>query len=190
MALLRIPKAARWFRDAERIGGGMYMVQSAMSSQELLDAVQHNIEAGKSEEAMHLFRRFRAESLEMKNAYGVCLMRLGDIDPAIDVFRSLCLDKGGVNIRPDVPEIALINYATALLMANNVGGCLEALKDVHDPKHPSVKRLMTCISNWRHTLPWWRRAWLSLSGESPQGEVSIDFAPGDLMEDHTVKPAA
>ena len=157
------------------------MTTGMLTSQGLIVAVDRRLAEGRRDDALHLLRTFKAESLEMRNAYGVGLMRAGEFNTAIDVFRSLVLDSSGVCVKPDVPDTVLVNYATALLLARNVTGCVEALKDVRVQNHAGVIRLLSAINEWKKQMSWWRRAWLRLSGVSPSITVVLGYAPGELI---------
>jgi hypothetical protein len=95
------------------------------------------------------------------------------------VFRGLVLAAGGLILRDDVPVFFKTNYATALLAAGNLGGCLSVLAEVRDEVNPAVTRLRASIRRWRDGLTFWERLnwWM---GGQPERPVALAFAPGDL----------
>jgi hypothetical protein len=148
------------------------------------------LDAGKPQDAADALRRFGTGSLELGNAYGVCLMRAEDFHRAVEVFRSLVLSDGGVCLRADVPTAVKTNYATALLLAGNVSGCLFTLQEIGQEQDPTIIRLRAAIDRWLASLTWWQRLWFKAAGEAPAKPVPLDFAPGELFEKRPLRPAA
>jgi Flp pilus assembly protein TadD len=155
-----------------------------------LAAVRNLLDAGKPQEAADVLRRFGTGSLELGNAYGVCLMRAGDFSRAVEVYRSLLLSGGGACLKADVPTAVKTNYAMALLLAGNVYGCLFALRETAQEQDPTVIRLRAAIDRWLGSLKWWQRLWFKAAGEVPAKPVPLDFAPGELFEKSPLRPAA
>lgn len=116
----------------------------------LLEKVKDLLAAGNPKGAMEQIRRSRLTSPEVANATGLCLLRLGEAARAVDVLRGLVLS--GVLFRPDAPAACKINFAAAMLLTNNLGGCLAALHDVNDEQHPAVQRLRAAIARWKASL--------------------------------------
>ncbi|MBN1346903.1 MAG: tetratricopeptide repeat protein [Phycisphaerae bacterium] len=140
------------------------------------------LDTGHPQEALVILKGVESKSPELQNAYGVCLMRLGQLDKALTLFQTLVFRNGGVVIPHDVPAVMKTNLATALLLTGNVGGCLEILAEVDDENHPAVVRLRSAIKKWKRTLTFVRRFLLYVLGSSQSGSVAIDFPPGDLMQ--------
>jgi hypothetical protein len=155
-----------------------------------LAAVQNLLDAGKPQEAANMLRRFGTGSLELGNAYGVCLMRAGDFSRAVEVFRGLVLSNAGVCLRADVPTAVKTNYALALLLAGNVSGCLFTLQEIGQEQDPMIIRLRAAVDRWRASLTWWQRLWFKAAGEAPAKPVPLDFAPGELFDKAPLRPAA
>jgi hypothetical protein len=105
-------------------------------------------------------------------------LRLGDAQGAVGVLRSLVLGMG-VALKPDAPAVFKTNFATALLLENNVSGCLSALAEVHDAQDPAVIRLRAAIQRWKKNLSFREKVQWYLGGQ-PARKVDLDFPPGDL----------
>ncbi len=148
---------------------------------QLLRKAQGLLADGKAKEAFDLLNAQESGDPRLKNARGVCLLRLGLAEPAIRVFRGLCLTASGIVVRNDVPLIYKTNFAAALLLDNRVSGCLEVLNEVHNESHPSVQQLRGLIANWQSQLTLWQRVMWKL-GNEPKRPVSIDVQLGDLEE--------
>lgn len=117
----------------------------------------------------------------MRNALGVCLIRAGHVDKAVDVFRSFVLMPGTVLERSDVSNAAKRNFATALLMKGIPSGALSVLAEIRDPDHPMALRLEAAIKHWEKSLSWFRRLDWKLNGVEPANcRVILDFEPGEF----------
>lgn len=156
---------------------------------EVLDLVGSLLAAGKGKDATELLRRYGLSSAELRNAYGVALLRTGEITKALEVFRSLVVNESGVCMRQDVPALYKVNFATALLLNRNVSGCAAALREVA-PQEPAGVRLRVAISRWERTLNWWSRLMFRWYGAEPAQPVPLDFPPGELLGRQEVRPAA
>ena len=83
-----------------------------------------------------------------------------------------------------------LNYATALLLARNVSGCVALLKEVNQEQVAYVGKLRAAIERWRRSLGWWRRLAFDWYGAEPSKPVTLDFQPGELTVSHELRPAA
>ena len=92
---------------------------------ELLGKVATSLDAGHPQKALELLQKSKVRSPWVTNAMGVCLLRLGDTTRAIEMFKGLAVTSG-VCFRTDVPAVFITNFATALLLAHNVSGCVSA----------------------------------------------------------------
>lgn len=118
---------------------------------------------------------------ETMNATGVCLLRLGKIGEAVVLYRGMVMKPGCTWLRPEVPTLYKINYATALLLNGTPAGCLSVLNEIRDPDHPTVQRLFGAIKKWEATLPFWRRwDWRISRIEPPRCQVPLGFTPGEF----------
>jgi hypothetical protein len=120
---------------------------------------------------------------QVRNALGVCLLRTGRIDQAVDVFRSFVLMPGSVMERPDVSKACRRNFATALLMKGFPSGALAVLAEIREPEHIMDIRLRSAIKQWEKSLSWFRRLDWKMNGIEPRNcHVPIDFQPGEFDE--------
>lgn len=118
---------------------------------------------------------------DIRNLRGVCLMRLGRANDAIELFRNLVLTPGGVTLRGDRPLHFKTNFATALLLGGHPAGCLEVLRECSAMDLPVGKRLESAITAWETTLPLWSRLdWRWCRNEPTNCPVVLGFEPGDL----------
>ena len=95
-------------------------------SQTTYNRVLHHVANGNYQKALDLLRSAGREP-RMQNAIGVCLMRLGRTEDAVRVFRELVLAPGGIGLKPEIPLIPKVNFATSLLLAGHRTGCLDVL---------------------------------------------------------------
>jgi hypothetical protein len=169
---------------------GQTMPHNAEKVSDLLAQVERLLGAGTPAEAAELIRHFGTGSPEVSNAYGVALLRAGDSTKAVEVYRNLCVNQSGFCLKSNLPTVFKANYATALLLAGNVSGCLSILQETNDDQNASVQRVRAVIRRWRKSLTWWERLWFTISGEPPAKPVPADFQPGELLADRELKPAA
>jgi predicted Zn-dependent protease len=144
----------------------------------VLDQAETLLRAGQPRQALDLLARSKADSPWATNATGVCLLRLGQADRAVELFRNLVLS-GGLFLRREVPTAWKVNFATALLMADNLAGGVRLLGEIQDEDHPGVRRLRAALQNWQGRLSVWEKIWWSLGGR-PARRVELDFLPGEL----------
>jgi hypothetical protein len=145
---------------------------------DLLAKADQLLQAGEPKKALDLIARAKFNSPWTTNALGVCQLRLGNAKVAVDVFRGLVLAAGGILLRSDVPAVFKTNYATALLLAENMGGCLSVLAEVRD-EHPAVGKLKAAIQRWKEGMTLWQKINWYMGGQ-PDRPVALDFPPGDL----------
>jgi hypothetical protein len=147
---------------------------------ETLRKVQALLETGHPDQALVRINALGSSAdLRLKNARGVCLLRMGRVDGAVRTFRDFVLAPGGYLLRKDLPAIYEINLATALLLSGNVSGCLGILGEISDPDHPSAKRLSAFVHQWRSGLSLWQKLCWYVGTYAPTS-VTVDFPPGDL----------
>ena len=127
---------------------------------------------------------------QVRNALGVCLMRIGSVDKAVDVFRSFVLIPGTVLERPEVSNASKRNFATALLMKGFPSGTLSILTAIDDPGHPMSVRLYSAIKQWEETLSWFRWLDWKLNWVEPGScQVPLAFEPGEFDLDVRIERA-
>lgn len=136
------------------------------------------IQARHYEKAVDLLRS-AGGAPEVRNAMGVCLLRLGRHEHAINTLRELVLAPGCTWMRSDRPAQYKVNFATALLLGGHPAGCVEVLGEIHNEALPAVKQLREAINRWQKTLTFWQRLnWKLGQVEPPNPVVSVDFEPG------------
>lgn len=127
------------------------------------------------------------KDLESKNAKGVCLLRLGQYEAAVSLYREIVFKQGCVWVRPEVPTEYKVNFATALLLSGRNEGGLNVLSQAMDETHLGVQRLRRCIRQWKKGFTLWERAMWMLGGANDmKSQVMLDFEPG-LFEDGIVQ---
>ncbi len=142
-------------------------------------------DAGDSEEALRVLSRDNGSSAEVRNAQGVCLMRLGRVDDAVRVFRSLVLQPGCTWMKAELRIIYRMNFATALLLAKNPLGLLDTIHEVREQDHPSVMRLRETLHQWEKSLSLWQLLGWRV-GIIPAVSITIGFLPGEFVDPLTV----
>jgi Flp pilus assembly protein TadD len=151
------------------------------STRESLAQVQSFLNEGQPERGIEYLLRIGTHNAELRNAYGVCLLRAGQIDKALELYQTLCLN-GSICLKRDVPTLHMANYATALLCAGNLAGCQAALRQVRDPAHPAVTRIRDAIQRWRQSLTWLQRMRSCFGDRLAERPVELGFDLGDLGE--------
>lgn len=146
--------------------------------EQLLEQVRTLLNDQRPREALVLIAKFGSSNDLVRNAYGVCLMRTGEVDRAVEVYRDLCIERG-VSLKRGTLPVQLANYATALLLQGNLSGCLSVLRQLRTP-HPAAERLRGAIARWGQSLPWLRRLGVKLGAYEPRIPVDLGFPPGDL----------
>lgn len=121
-----------------------------VSSAERLSVVKQLLDQDKPDEARKLLSGSR--SPEETNALGVCLLRLGKAQEAIQLFRNLVLPGGGVVTSMEVPACYRLNFASALLADGNYEGFHSFLMDVPPADHAEAKRLHDAHTQWLQSI--------------------------------------
>lgn len=145
----------------------------------LLEKVDALLRQNQPSAALELIRRSKLQTPWVQNAIGVCQMRLGNAQLAVEVLRRLVVSKT-IYLRDDVPDLFKINFATALCLAENYSGGLTALAEINQEEHPAVVRLRACVLAWKRQMsPWQRIRWAC--GGPARVPLRIDFPPGDVV---------
>lgn len=145
---------------------------------ELLARVGKALDEQDAERALAMVNRTKLASPWVRNAIGVCQLRLGLTDTAVSTFRSMVVSDN-LMIRPDALCVCRINYAVALLLAGNMGGCLNMLAELGDVKHPGVEKLRVALERWKAGLSFWQKIQWAIGNELNE-PVKLDFPPGEL----------
>jgi hypothetical protein len=145
----------------------------------ILNNVDVLLNEGKPKQALEMLARAKLESEWLRNAAAVCHLRSGNAQAAVDLLRPLVIDERTFNFRDDTPLVFRTNFAVALFLANNVEGCLSALRRMKDIKHAGLERLREAIARWQagfslfQKISWWL-------GNIPAHPPVVDYPPGDL----------
>ena len=153
----------------------------------LLHRVASALDAGRPDQALEFLRSISADDPLLKNARGVCLLRLGRPLEALVIFRGLALDSDGFTIDPDQPTTFVTNLATALCLSGNVSGALSMLHELRRPDDAGVVRLRAEIARWRASFTRLERLrfWMYRSAPRP---VSLVAPPGELVFPESFAP--
>lgn len=152
--------------------------QKTKTTISIYDRIQQLLDQNHPQEALNLIHHVNPDAAPMKNAQGVCLLRLGRIEDAISVLREIAF-RGHVCIPPDTPVVYQTNFATAMLMANNKEALINVIEHLDEEQHPAVARIKTAMRQWAKSLNPLQRV-LSKAGIYPRKPIPIDFPPGDL----------
>ncbi len=143
----------------------------------LLAAAQAALAGGQPRKALELLNHSKSESVAVRNAHGVCLLNLGDWQSALDHYRVLVLEKGGLALRNGVPSAVRANYALALLASGSPIGAENLLFEIADEADPAVARVRAMLRRWRTARPWWQRVLLRLGVQMAFEPVRLDDKP-------------
>jgi len=146
--------------------------------EEVLINIRELLNTDQAEKALQLIHRTGSQLPEMKNAQGVCLLRLGRIEGAIDVLRELVFQKQ-LCIPENTPPLYQANYATALLLKHYNQMAIEIIKSLPNSDHPYIGQLVQAIHQWQQSLPLhqWFRCLVKLYPPTP---VTLKFQPGQV----------
>lgn len=155
------------------------MMNRETQAETLLDSVHQLLDAGKPDRALALLKTTGHDSTAIRNACGVCQLRLGQYEMAMWTFRELVFPNDAIVMPRQVPAVFVANYALAhLLMENPVTG-ISVLHQCADRRHPAITQVLAAVRRWKRSFPWWRRA-LTLVGVYPAGAPPLDSEPGTL----------
>ncbi len=143
---------------------------------DLLTRVDAHLRDGRPGEALALLPV--GGSPWLRNARGVCLLRLGRAGHAIDALRDLVLHPSGFGVRADADPTFQANYAVALLLDGNTDGFFGVLGGIPERTHPAVARLDGAVRRWKAGMTVWQRVASAFGVGGPR--PALDFPPGDL----------
>ena len=146
--------------------------------QEKLEYLREMLTAGDVPKALAILQKDGCRTPELKNALGVCLMRDGKIDQAMQVLRELVFGKL-ICIPSDTPPLYQANYATVLLCKQYNQVAIGIIRNLPTSAHPYIVQLRWCIGQWQKKLPFGRRM-LSRVGFYPAAAIPLTMPPGDL----------
>jgi hypothetical protein len=117
-----------------------------------LQHVRELLEQDRPDEALDFVIRSDNNAPEMKNARGVCLLRLGRIDEAIAVLEDITY-QGLPGMPHDVPALFQANFAVAMLRANrSKDAALTIAGRLSGSEHPEAARLKAAVRQWKESL--------------------------------------
>jgi len=157
----------------------MQTVSATVDAAALLTRVQHMLDDGQAAKALGLLEDRGQNVPAIRNAKGVCHLRLGRLREATAIFRDLVFPDGAFTIPEETPTVFRANYVTALLLQDNLVIGVQLLGEIPEKRHPLVEQLKAAVRRWKQSLPWWRR-WLILIGVYPSVPLRLDFVPGSL----------
>lgn len=114
----------------------------------------------------------------VRNARGVCLLRLGRPGEAIAALRDLVFAPDGFAVRADAHSVFQANYAVALLLDGNADSFWSILGGIPDRRHPAVGRLDDAVRRWKAGMTFGQRVASALGIGGPR--FALDFPPGEL----------
>jgi hypothetical protein len=137
--------------------------------------------AGSYQKALGVLSAHGGRDDQLRNARGVCLLRLGKVEEAIRLYRELVLKPGCMWARPELPVHYKTNYATALLLGGHPAGGLDVLAEIKDEQDPRVRQLRAAIKKWESELSFWQKLNWKIGSISPTNRpVKLDFEPGEF----------
>jgi len=149
------------------------------TSGNFIERVKDLLDQGRAQEAMEFINHLGQETAPIKNARGVCLLRLGRAEAAVSEFRDITF-RGFMCVPADTPVLYQTNFATAMLMTNQKTGAIELISRLDNSQHPTVDKIRSAIDKWKRGLNPLQR-FLCKIGVYPDKAVPIDFVPGDLQ---------
>jgi hypothetical protein len=146
---------------------------------ELLKKVEHLLELGRIEDALHTATSQSSGNPAQSNARAVCLMRLGKPDEAVRVLRSVVIDQTGVLMRQDIPTAYKSNFAVALALAGNLSGATSILAELGEETDTQIQGLSKCIQAAKSKRSFMQKL-AGILGTADNTKVQLDFVPGLL----------
>lgn len=148
------------------------------TSQDTITYIRNLFAADEIEKAFHHIGKKGERTPELRNALGVCLMRLGETEKAVNILRELVFQKY-LSIPRGTPPLYQANYATALLMKHYNQMAIEIIKTLSPSDHPYIAQLHDAVAQWRKNLPLHRK-FLSKLGLYPNTRIVLNFPPGQI----------
>ena len=116
----------------------------------------------------------------LENARAVCLLRAGHSAAAVSILGKLIFqEESATCLHPNLPTTFITNFATAMLMERQVGGCRTALDQVTQSNHSTVQRLRAALERYQRSLGRWDRLLFTVY-EIVKAPIPLDWAPGEL----------
>ncbi len=148
------------------------------TSQDSIAYIRQLLDSNEVERAFQYINKKGTHKPELRNALGVCLLRLGETEKAVGILRELVFQKH-LSVPKDTPPLFQANYATALLIKRYNQMAIEIIKTLSPSTHPYIGRLHDAIVGWRKNLPLYRRILFKL-GLYPNTRIVLNFPPGQI----------
>ena len=155
------------------------MSSARLSPAVVLARVDVCLRQNQPEAAMAVLTASGMSCPDARNAWGVCLLRLGQAGQARSVFCDLVFPGNAYAVPESVPLEYRVNYATALLMERNVSVGIDTLRAIPDQGHPEVAALWKAVNQWRRQVGFLGRLGM-LIGRCPSVAVPLGPCPGVL----------
>lgn len=153
------------------------MVQTAIKTNVTLDRIRQLLAEGRAEDALVLINQRDDQSDLWQNARGVCLLRLGLYERAVQALRRIVFSDNAICVPEGIPALYRANFATALLLTHHMEGAIALIEHLEDDGHPYVRALRQAAQRWKQGLTLLQRMGL-WAGWYPKKPVQLDFPPG------------
>lgn len=155
------------------------MSSNNLSNEEKLRHVQKLLDAGEPQKALHYLEIYGSQGPELKNALGVCLLRLGLFEKAMHVLRDLVFQRY-ICIPRETPPLFQANYATSLLLLKDSNqAAIDIIKHLPESAHPYITELHQAVRRWQKNLPLTKRIRCRLK-VYPHNPIALTVAPGSV----------
>ncbi len=155
------------------------MVQPAIDTNITLDQIHQLLNKGHAADALAVINQNEDQSDLWQNARGVCLLRLGLYERAVEVYRRIVFPGNTICVPEGVPALYRANLATALLLTHCMDGAINLIEHLEDDGHPYVKALRQAAQKWKQNMRLLQKIGLWM-GWYPKQPLQFDFLPGSL----------
>lgn len=154
------------------------MSRSISSTEDMVLHVRQLLQSGQPEIALQFLEKTGIQAPDMRNALGVCLLRLGKVEKALNVLQELVFQKF-LSIPKGTPPLYQANYATVLLLKNYNQMAIEIINGLEPAEHPYIAQLHATVAQWKKQLPVFHK-FRCMLGLYPDKPVLLSMQPGDL----------
>jgi tetratricopeptide (TPR) repeat protein len=151
---------------------------SCSTIEDKITHVRQLLEAGQTENAIYFIEKTGLQSPDLRNALGVCLLRLGKVEKALNILQELVFQKF-LSIPKGTPALYQANYATVLLLKNYNQMAIEIINGLPAAEHPYIAQLQASVARWKKQLTAFNK-FRCLLGLYPDTPVTLSVQPGDL----------
>ena len=137
------------------------------------------LERGAVADALKAIRHAKSPDPASMHLLAVCLLRNGEAEEAVRLYRQIVVTSGGYQLRREAPIEHKTSFAAALLQSGRIQGAEDVLYEIGDAAHPAVVRLRRDIRRFRESQSLLRRiVWKC--GLKPEVPVPLTEPMGDL----------